>query len=133
LIQKNDKKFYTKGFFANAVSGGINNNFIEDAKIFGDFIHNDVTTTQIRNVFGSVKKMEVKGLLDLSGLLLLKPKIEYANKRANKKRFREFADELIEAIDSVEKAEIKKREQCFKNFCKGFEAIIAYHRASGGK
>jgi len=87
-----------------------------------------LTTSQIRNVFGSVKKMEMKGFQEKE-FLLLKPKLAYAANRPGKKEgVRELRDVLTLAIDAVE-SDPKK----FENFCNFFEAILAYHRAAGGK
>jgi len=89
---------------------------------------NDLTTSQIRNVFGSVKKMEMRGFKEQE-LLLLKPKLAYAASRPGAKQgTRELREILSTAIDFVEDS-----QERFENFCNFFEAILAYHRAAGGK
>lgn len=118
-------------FFAKAVESGIDNVFIQAAKRFGEDISRRVSTSQIRNIFGTVKKMEMGGRLDLPELLLLKPRIAYAAKRTN--GLAPLADELTSAIDAVEQGAAEQREDRFRRFCQGFEAILAYHRAAGGK
>ena len=40
-----------------------------------------LSTSQIRNIYGAVKKMQMKGGLDTHKLLMLKPKLAYAAKR----------------------------------------------------
>ena len=87
-----------------------------------------LTTSQIRNVFGSVKKMEMKGFQEKE-LLLLKPKLAYAASRpGSKKGTEDLRDVLSNAIDFV-----GDNQERFENFCNFFEAILAYHRAAGGK
>lgn len=67
-----------------------------------------------------------------SYLILLKPKMAYANGRHNKKKnkpgFKLIVDCLSYAIDLVDGQ--KYRMENFFNF---FEAILAYHKAEGGK
>ena len=85
--------------------------------------NNGLTTSQIRNVFGAVKKMEMKGFQDKE-FLLLKPKLAYAASRPGARRgTEELRDVLALAIEAVGSDEEK-----FENFCDFFEAILAYHR-----
>ncbi len=58
-------------------------------------------------------------------LILLKPKLRYQTARKNE--LEDLALLLIRAIDQVE-----NREQ-FQRFADFFEAILAYHKAAGGK
>lgn len=92
-----------------------------------------VTTSQIRNIFGTVKNLESKGVVSdevISKLVLLKPKLAYVAGRNDKvKSLKMLTIILSDAIDLV----YKQREKRFENFCKFFEAILAYHKAHGGK
>lgn len=101
-----------------------------------------LTTSQLRNFFGEMRRihMKVRNQQNLSGdllrdFLMLSPKLAYAearvlkDKRGSKiKEFVEATDTLIKAVD---KAENKK--QAFENFVNIIEAIVAYHKANGGK
>ncbi len=89
-----------------------------------------LTTSQIRNIFGSIKKIEMKGFHGQeSEFLLLKPKLAYTASRSGaKKGTKELKNVLTIAVNAVEDDEKK-----FENFCNFFEAILAYHRAAGGK
>ncbi len=91
------------------------------------FKQNGLTTSQIRNVFGVVKKMEINGF-DAHEFVLLKPKLAYAAARANTDGTHAFAEILTRAIDAVDENEKK-----FARFVDFFEAILAYHKAAGGK
>lgn len=89
---------------------------------------NRLTTSQIRNVFGSVKKMEMKGFQEKE-LLLLKPKLAYAASRPGSTQgTRDLRNVLSPAIDFVGNEQKK-----FENFCDFFEAILSYHRAAEKK
>ncbi|MEE4358508.1 MAG: type III-A CRISPR-associated protein Csm2 [Desulfococcaceae bacterium] len=100
-----------------------------------------VSTSQIRNIYGSSKKIEMsldKNNMPLmyNRLILLKPKMAYANGRFNKKLrwgdkipgFKTLVDSLSYAIDKVDGDYDR-----MKNFFNFFEAILAYHKAEGGK
>ncbi|GMU94370.1 MAG: hypothetical protein AMXMBFR4_34280 [Candidatus Hydrogenedentota bacterium] len=120
------------GDLAKAVKNGISNEFVNWANKFGKKIVRPVTTSQIRNIFGTIKKLEMSSHVDLPELLLLKPRIAYAVRRNS--GLQELAEELTTAIDAVDEArdEPAKLEERFRRFCQGFEAILAYHRAHGG-
>jgi len=113
---------------------------VDAAEGFGKYIaadkaHKDreVTTSQIRNVYGTVKKLEMKVSMNgwkdetRSQLLLLKPLLAYAAGR-HEKGMIPLKDVISKAIDCV-----TEDEKTFKRFCQFFEAIIAYHKANGGK
>ena len=93
----------------------------------------DVTTSQIRSAYGTVKKLEMQSDFTEKSyreLLLLKPKLAYARKRSQKERiFQELENALSVAIDSID----VKQPETFKRFCNFFEAILAYHKAAGGR
>ena len=88
----------------------------------------DLSTSQIRSIFGSIKKMEMRAFKE-KDLLLLKPKLAYAaNRPGSKQGTRDLRKVLSTAIDYV-----GDESEKFENFCNFFEAILAYHRAAGGK
>ncbi len=103
---------------------------VDVAEKFGKHIAkvNKVTTSQIRNVYGTVKKLEMTGWNDETArrLLLLKPLMAYAAGRHGG-GVKELEQVISQAIDQVSNA------NTFKRFCQFFEAIIAYHKANGGK
>lgn len=92
----------------------------------------NVAASQIRNVFSKVRQIEMYWPgdveVDQSGmreLILLKPKLRYQT--ARKYELEDLAKLLIRAID-----EVQNRAQ-FQRFADFFEAILAYHKAAGGK
>lgn len=99
-------------------------------------IFRDVSTSQIRNAYGTVKKLEMQSMQSTftdklhRELLLLKPKLAYARGRSQRKdAFKQLEDALGAGIDAVD----VKQPETFKRFCNFFEAILAYHKAYGGK
>lgn len=85
-----------------------------------------LTTSQIRNIFGSVKQIEMDW--DWNKLQLLKPRLAYVAAKSGAKGTELLRDVLTEAITEV--ADDQKKFERFVNF---FEAILAYHKAAGGK
>lgn len=86
-----------------------------------------VSTSQIRDVYGTVKKLEVAPWHKVKTprqLLLLKPRLEYAAARHNKGRMEYLKKVINKAIDCV-----GDDEDNFKRFCQFFEAIVAYQVA----
>ncbi len=113
---------------------------VQEAEVFGKVIKNGgLTTAQIRNIFGTVKKLENKlaqrdnkdeNFKSKIGdpLILLKPKLAYAAARhKGKPGLTALTNVLSDAIDLV------KSKEDFERFVNFFEAILAYHRAAGGK
>ena len=94
-----------------------------------------VSTSQIRNAYGTVKKLEMQREFTEKSyreLLLLKPKLAYARGRTETRKretFKKLEDALSTAIDAVD----VKQPETFKRFCNFFEAILAYHKANDGK
>jgi len=132
--QKPDTKFLKR-----MVMEGIDNNFIKEAEKCGDYLAktDNLTTSQIRRIFGHVKKIE--NFEDpkkfIPQLLMLKPMLAYTAKRHTS--VRTLQEVLKNAIDAVTDKDIendnKKQIARFRLFCAGFEAILAYHKAKGGK
>lgn len=123
------------------IKNGIDKIAVKYAEKFGESLatlkegnkDQSLSTSQIRNIFGSVKKMEMKGFNE-ADFLLLKPKLAYAAKRAKTKGAEAFKDVFSKGIDTVISGEsLDEQEKRFIIFCKFFEAVLAYHRATGGK
>ncbi len=104
--------------------------------------NNAITTSQLRNVFSDIKRIQLnwKGKKmseeELVGKLqLLKPKLAYAagkpSQRKKRDAIKKLKKELEKAIDSVVTSEdIPKAAD---NFFALVEAIVAYHKFHGGK
>ncbi len=98
-------------------------------------VSNNLTRGQIRTIFTEVRQIEAlwgtRRADALRRLLMLKPKLAYQAARIQSVyRLKEV---LSEAVDEVEKAPESKKDNAFRRFVDLFEAILAYHRALGGK
>ncbi len=99
---------------------------VKEAEYLGRHLKNSgLKTSQIRKIYTAVKKIEWSGF-DQNQLIMLKPKLAYAS--ARHKPVELLKDVLTKAIDQVGADKNK-----FQNFVSFFEAILAYHKAEGGK
>lgn len=121
---------------------GLPKNAVYYAELFGEYLtdpqnngrtgFNALTTSQLRNFFGEIRRIQMKGYeKHQTEFIMLKPKLAYASARVLqsswKNRIKEFKEVLSSAIDAVEK------EEHFVNFVNFVEATVAYHKAYGGK
>jgi CRISPR-associated protein Csm2 len=109
---------------------------VDEAEKAGKRLADDrLTKSQIRNIFGTVRQIQLNWPPSLSDedkparvreLLLLKPKLAY--QAAREPKVRPLADVLDTAIDQVEGERPR-----FQRLVELFEAILAYHTKYGGK
>lgn len=96
------------------------------AENLGRKLARNLKTSQIRKVYGAVKKIQMSDKFQRNDLIMLKPKLAYAAARNDE--VTDLKDALTQAIDKV-----GDDPHRFKNFVDFFEATLAYHRAAGGK
>ena len=105
---------------------------VEQAEDIGRALSKTLTKSQIRNIFGTVRQIQMnwtgqeQQAASYRQLLMLKPKIKY--QAARTKEVEPLADVLDKAIDQV-----GDNAERFGRFVDFFEAILAYHTAHGGK
>ena len=135
-------------FSTDWISKGIESEMVDYAKWFGYYLcdvqANDragwdaLTTSQIRNFFGEVKRIQAKGFKEeKTAFLLIRPKLAYAEARvkANSKGKPRIIDfrEIVEKAHGAVETKTDKAEQQFQNFVDFLEAVLAYHKFYGGK
>lgn len=96
-----------------------------------------VTVSQIRNIFGEVKRIESNIEASEEGswkqdFLFLRPKIAYAAARVLSKDRRSTIKAFKEVLEMAHK-EVGDSKDNMRRFAKFFEAIVAYHKVYGGK
>jgi CRISPR-associated protein Csm2 len=96
------------------------------AENLGQRLARNLKTSQIRKVYGAVKKIQMSDEFRRNDLIMLKPKLAYAAARND--AVNDLKDALTQAIDKV-----GDDPQRFKNFVDFFEATLAYHKAAGGQ
>lgn len=117
------------------VEGDVNV-LVDTAKKVGESVARQLTTSQIRNVFGEVRRIGMNWNQDESGayrqVVLLKPKLAYQAKRERGFGVAELQSVLEPCIDQIRDAPVAQRKVYFDRFTDFFEAILAYHKAAGG-
>ncbi|MEM2583012.1 MAG: type III-A CRISPR-associated protein Csm2 [Candidatus Thermoplasmatota archaeon] len=104
---------------------------VEMADKIGKYIGGDVTTSQIRNIYGEVMRMHK---FDKNNLQLLRAKLAYTAGRHGKKRGEKLEGGIVHLQEILDEAIRKVNdEKSFENFKNFFEAILAYHKYHGGK
>jgi CRISPR-associated protein Csm2 len=111
---------------------------INYAEKLGKFLAKEgMTTSQIRNFFGEARRIEMGGINNPQNQIaffLLKPKLAYAAARKAKEGGRNDGVQAFKAIiDIAWEAVDVNVPQHYKNFMNLLEAIIAFHKANGGK
>lgn len=91
-------------------------------------VEQKLTTSQIRTVFGEVKQLQMR--FQPNRLRMLKPKLAYMAARGGEGG-RKLQQVLSAAVDEVFTGE--QPEKRFPRLVDFFEAILAYHKANGGK
>lgn len=99
-----------------------------------------LTTSQIRNFFGEVKRIQNVGIektKSKSAFILIRPKLAYATARVTQRNyrsrittFREVVEEAYQHVD-IENAENRKKH--FQNFVDFLESTLAFHKVYGGR
>lgn len=127
---------WTSRFKKDWITRKLDKAAIDFAENFGKYIADKLSTSQIRNFFGEVRRIQMRGIeKEKTAFLLLKPKLAYAAKRKGgigAENFKKIMEQAHNAVIEVENndEEFKKR---FKNYVDFLEAILAFHKAYGRK
>jgi CRISPR-associated protein Csm2 len=124
------------------ITTGIDEAAVNFAEKFGEYLCDKtpdnrlgrmaMTTSQIRNIFGEVKRIQAKGYsTEKSSFLLLRPKIAYAEARVKAKSGKSRIEDFRKVLDKAHLA--VKDEKQFQHFVDFLEATLAYHKAAGGR
>lgn len=131
LVEKDVKQWIEKGPSAD---------LIKKTEVFGRRLEKTkpkLSTSQIRQVFSKLKSIEAKGFTQQrTAFLMLKPLMAYAAARHGSQGLGGIdllKERLTWGIDAVFSGTSGTEETRFNHFCRLFEAILAYHRAAGGK
>lgn len=101
-------------------------------------VRNNLTRSQIRNIFTEVRKIEAswsaRPTEAMRRLNMLKPKLDYSAARAKPVEvLKEVLTQAINKVAEVDEKNKEERDRRFRVFMDLFEAILAYHRAEGGR
>lgn len=98
-------------------------------KMGKEMANGGLTNSKIRNIYGEIKRIQMGSFeKEKASFYLLRPKVAYALGRDPKNRglmlFKMVFDKAAEYVSD---------QKSYKNFCNLIEAILAYHKAYGGK
>ncbi len=99
--------------------------FLELTEKFGELCSKRISTSQIRAIFTEVKRLPDNFEHSKKDLNLLRPKLAYQQGRFGV--LAPLTEVLIHLIKNV------RDDSTLKGFKEFFEAIIAYHKAYGGR
>lgn len=99
---------------------------VENAeKLAEQLVKDKMTTTQVRNLYAAAKRINYRDENGPFEASMLRAKFAYtAGRYPAVRSFQSVADKALKCADSEEKFD---RFMCF------FEAVVAYHRAFGGR
>ncbi|MEZ4826332.1 MAG: type III-A CRISPR-associated protein Csm2 [Bacteroidia bacterium] len=122
---------FVRDFKSTWIKSKIDKDGIKFCDDLGKFIaRKGMTTSQIRNFFGEVKRIQMKRFeKEETAFLLLKPKLAYAAKRAKNPAVEKFQKVMDLSHDAVDEGNAVH----FNNFVNLLEAILAYHKSHGGR
>ena len=109
---------------------GATTKLVEYAEKAGEFMAtNGLTNSKIRSIYGEIKRIQMGEFeKEKSSFYLLKPKVAYALGRDDKneglKLFKMVFDKASGFVND---------QKSYHNFSNFIEAILAYHKAYGGK
>jgi len=132
-VPGNKTEFESK-FKSEWIKSGIVRETDSYAEKFGNFLKNNgLSTSQIRNIFGEIKNLQMRISNDSDfekekgRFILAKAKMAYAVARNNNDGLRNFRK-----IFDLAHNEVVNKES-FDRFVAFITAILAYHKAAGGK
>jgi CRISPR-associated protein Csm2 len=122
------------------IEGGNSEVLITQAERVGRELSRQLTTSQIRSIFGTVRQIELDWQTSQGPprpervqraqreFFLLQPRLAYHARRERGRGVEALRDVLTPALRMV-----GTDYQRFRNFVDFFEAILAYHKAAGGR
>jgi CRISPR-associated protein Csm2 len=123
-------EFSALNYQAIWITNEANSALVTFAEKAGKFMaRNGLTNSKIRSIYGEIKRIQMSEFeKEKSAFILLKPKVAYALGRdANNEGLKLF--KLIFDRCSTDVT----NQKSYQNFCNFMEAILAYHKANGGK
>ena len=112
------------------ITSSADNALVDYAEKVGKYMaKKGLTNSKIRSIYGEIKRIQMSEFeKEQSAFILLKPKVAYALGRdANNEGLK-----LFKEIFDLSSTDVTNQKS-YQNFCNFMEAILAYHKAYGGK
>lgn len=126
-----------RGTIERIIAQGEPEVLVKWAEDIGKAIARQVTTNQLRNVFGTARQIQLRWPNDAQAAyrdaVLLRPKLGYLAKRERGRGMEDLQHVLVPALEVMSQGkDMKERQERFNRFVDFLEAIVAYHKAHGG-
>lgn len=126
-----------KGTIERIITQGDPETLVKWAEDIGKAIARQVTSSQLRNVFGTARQIQLRWPSDSDAAyrdaVLLRPKLGYFAKRERGRGMEDLRRILTPALEEMSRStDPKERQNRFNRFVEFLEAIVAYHKAYGG-
>lgn len=128
--ESSDTFFNNLNYNDSWIKNEVDASFPDFAEKIGKYMaENGLTNSKIRSIYGEIKRIQMGQFeKEKASFYLLRPKVAYALGRDSKNKglqlFKLVFDKYSSAVSD---------QKTFHNFCNFLEAILAYHRAHGGK
>lgn len=131
---KSAKEIFIGCDFKKWIKEQIDDKTVEFADKFGREIKNGgLTTSQIRNFFGEMRRIQMNGFANhKTSFFLLKPKLAYAVKRKFNRGIEDFFELFKIVYPFIDVNNDEEGEKNYKNLMEIMEAVLAYHKYHGG-
>ena len=125
-----EQEWVNAGYKRTWITDGIDKDVIPFAEKMGIYMaKNKLTKSKIRSIYGEIKRIQMGDFdKEKASFYLLKPKVAYAYGRDE----HNLGLKLFKIVFDKSSDDVSDK-RTFINFCKLIEAILAYHRANGGK
>lgn len=125
-----ESKFHELSYDSAWIKTGATPQMVTYAEEAGKFMgQNKLTNSKIRSIYGEIKRIQMGDFeREKSSFYLLKPKVAYALGRDEHNE----GLKLFKLIFDKCSADVTD-QKTYHNFCNFIEAILAYHKAYGGK
>ena len=125
-----EQEFSRLNFDSKWISCGATREMVEFAEKAAEYMgEKGLTASKIRSVYGEIKRIQMKKFEEeQTAFYLLKPKVAYTVGRDKNidglKMFKFVFDDSFDCVTE---------NRHYINFCNIMEAIVAYHKAYGGR
>lgn len=122
--------FGNANYQSSWITNEADSKLVEFAEIMGKYMaENGLTKSKIRSIYGEIIRIQMRGYeREKASFFLLRPKVAYALARDKNNKglqlFKLIFDDCYKAVSN---------QKTYLNFCNLLEAILAYHKANGGK
>lgn len=122
--------FGNANYQSSWITNEADSKLVEFAETMGKYMaENGLTNSKIRSIYGEIKRVQMGEFVkEKASFYLLRPKVAYALGRDPKN----MGLQLFKLVFDTCSKDVSN-QKTYLNFCNLLEAILAYHKANGGK